>query len=88
MPNISQLIDNRELLDFSQNLSPVRPYTGAGLFPDRKTQYIEQEYTRLCRNGNLPAASDQGEDQPHRDRASSHARPLHERGQPARVRLR
>ena len=57
MPNISQLIDNRELLDFSQNLSPVRPYTGAGLFPDRKTQYIEQEYTRLCRNGNLPVAA-------------------------------
>lgn len=57
MPNISQLIDQRELLDFSQNFSPVRAYTGSRLFPDRKTQYIEQEYTRLCRNGNLPMAA-------------------------------
>lgn len=54
MPNISSLITERELLDFSQNFAVARNYMGSRLFPDRKTQYIEQEYTRLARNGNLP----------------------------------
>lgn len=57
MPTLSNLIDNRELLEFSQNLSVVRNYTGSRLFPDRKTQYIEQEYSRLCENGNLPISA-------------------------------
>ena len=52
---LEELIDERELLDFSQNFSVVRNYMGSSLFPDRKTQYIEAEYTRLAVNGNLPA---------------------------------
>lgn len=51
---ISDIIDNRQLLDFSQNFGVQRTYMGSALFPDRKTEYIEQEYTRLCENGNLP----------------------------------
>lgn len=55
MKTLSNLIDNRQLLDFSQHFQVARPqYLGSRLFPDRKTQYIEQEYTRLCENGNLP----------------------------------
>lgn len=55
MKTLSNLIDNRQLLDFSQHFNVARPqYLGTQLFPDRKTQYIEQEYTRLCENGNLP----------------------------------
>ena len=54
MPTFSNLIDNRELLDFSQNFGINRNYAVARLFGDRKTQYIEQEYFRLCENGNLP----------------------------------
>lgn len=50
----SGLIEKADLLDFSQNFSVARNYMGSSLFPDRKTQYIEAEYTRLCKNGNLP----------------------------------
>ena len=51
----NELIDRKELLDFSQGLSIARPaYLGSRLFPDQKTQYIHQEYTRLAENGNLP----------------------------------
>lgn len=57
MPTLSNLIDNRELLDFSQHFSVARNYAVAALFADRKTQYIEQEYTRLCENGNLPMSA-------------------------------
>lgn len=51
---LEELIEERELLDFSQNFSVTRNYIGSGLFPDRKTQYVEAEYSRLARNGNLP----------------------------------
>lgn len=54
MATYSHLIDNRQLLEFSQNFGVTRNFTGSRLFPDQKTQYIEQEYTRLCENGNLP----------------------------------
>ena len=54
MPTLSNLIDNRELLDFSQHFGVARSYAVAKFFTDRKTQYIEQEYSRLCENGNLP----------------------------------
>lgn len=57
MVTISNLIDYRELLEFSQNFAVARNYTGSRLFPDRKTQYIVQEYTRLCENGNLPISA-------------------------------
>ena len=55
MQTLSNLIDNKQLLDFSQNFMVTRPfYMGSRLFPDVKTQYLEAEYTRLCENGNLP----------------------------------
>lgn len=54
MNTLSGLVTEKELLDFSQNFAVTRNYTGSRFFPDRKTQYIKQEYTRLCANGNLP----------------------------------
>lgn len=48
------LIDEKELLDFSQNFNVTRNYVGSRLFPDRKTQYLQSEYYRYIRNGNLP----------------------------------
>lgn len=54
MPNYSGLIDNKQLLDFSQNFGVTRNYLGSRLFPDQKTEYIKQEYSRLVANGNLP----------------------------------
>lgn len=57
MPTLSNLITERELLDFSQHFSVVRNYMGSRYFPDRKTQYIQQEYSRLAANGNLPVAA-------------------------------
>lgn len=57
MPTLSNLISERELIDFSQNFGVVRSYMGSRLFPDRKTQYIQQEYSRFARNANLPMAA-------------------------------
>ena len=54
---ISELITERDMLDFSQGFNVQRSYTGSRLFPDRKTQYIEAEYTRLAENGNLPTVA-------------------------------
>lgn len=54
---ISELITERDMLDFSQGFNVQRSYTGSRLFPDRKTQYIEAEYTRLSENGNLPTVA-------------------------------
>lgn len=54
MPTLSNLIDNKQLLDFSQHFGVQRSFMGSRLFPDQKTQYIEQEYTRACENGTLP----------------------------------
>ena len=54
---ISDLITEREMLDFSQGFNVQRNYTGSRLLPDRKTQYIEAEYTRLAENGNLPTVA-------------------------------
>lgn len=54
---ISDLITEREMLDFSQGFNVQRSYTGSRLLPDRKTQYIEAEYTRLAENGNLPTVA-------------------------------
>lgn len=51
----NRIASDAELLDFSQNFSVVRPnYMGSTLFPDQKTQYVDVEYSRLCKNGNLP----------------------------------
>lgn len=57
MPLISELITEREMLDFSQGFNVQRSYVGSRLFPDRKTQYIEAEYSRLAENGNLPTVA-------------------------------
>lgn len=54
---ISELITDRELLDFSQHFSVVRPTAGSRFFPDQKTQYIEQEFYRMTENGNLPMSA-------------------------------
>lgn len=58
MPTIapySDLITDKELLDFSQNLNVARPaYLGSALLPDRKVQYLQAELSRLTQNGNLP----------------------------------
>lgn len=54
---ISELITERDMLDFSQGFNVQRSYTGSRLLPDRKTQYIEAEYTRLAENGNLPTVA-------------------------------
>lgn len=54
MPTLSNLITERELIDFSQHFGVARNYMGSRYFPDRKTQYIQQEYSRFARNANLP----------------------------------
>ncbi len=54
MPTLSNLITERDLIDFSQRFGVMRDYMGSRYFPDRKTRYIEQEYTRFARNANLP----------------------------------
>lgn len=54
---ISELITDRELLDFSQHFSVARSYAGSRFFPDQKTQYIEQEFFRMTENGNLPMSA-------------------------------
>lgn len=48
------LVEKSDLLDFSQNFNVTRNYMGSRFFPDRKTQNMEAEYYRLCKNGNLP----------------------------------
>lgn len=47
MPDILQLVSNKDLLDFSQNLSIKRNYMGDRLFPDIKTQNLQAEFYRL-----------------------------------------
>lgn len=54
MPTLSNLITERELIDFSQHFGVARSYMGSRIFPDHKTQYIQQEYSRFARNANLP----------------------------------
>ena len=57
MPSYSNLITDKELLDFSQTFSVVRNRLGSRLFPDRKVEHIKIEYSRLVRNGNLPVSA-------------------------------
>ena len=52
--NAFGMVDQRDLLDFSQNFDVTRNYVGSRLFPDQKTQYLQAQYSRLMRNGNLP----------------------------------
>lgn len=46
-------VEEKDLIGFSQNFNVTRNYMGSRLFPDRKTNYIQAEYSRLCKNGNL-----------------------------------
>ena len=57
MPNYSNLITDKELLDFSQTFSVIRNRLGSRLFPDRKVEHIKIEYSCLVRNGNLPVSA-------------------------------
>ena len=57
MRPISELITERDMLDFSQGFNVQRNYLGSRLFPDQKTQYIEAEYSRIVENGNLPTVA-------------------------------
>lgn len=55
MPGVfGEFIDQKDMIDYSQNLNVARNYLGTRLFPDTKAQYLQAEYSRLCRNGNLP----------------------------------
>lgn len=56
--NAFGLIDRQELLDFTQTLTVQRPTMGSALFPDRKVQYITEEYERMMKNGTLPMMAD------------------------------
>ena len=55
--NIYEMIDQRDLIDFSQKYDISRNYLGETLFPNRKTNNIEAEYMRLEENGNLPTVA-------------------------------
>lgn len=52
--NAYGMVERQELLDFAQNLTPVRNWMGSTLFPDRKVEYIDAEFSRLMKNGTLP----------------------------------
>lgn len=57
MPEILELIKNKDRLAYSQNYSVKRPYKGNTTFPDVKTQHLEAEYFRLSQGSNLPTAA-------------------------------
>ena len=56
--NAFGMIERQELIDFTQTLTVQRPTMGSALFPDRKVQYITEEYARLVKNGTLPMLAD------------------------------
>lgn len=57
MPEILELIKNKDRLAYSRNYSVKRPYKGNTTFPDVKTQHLEAEYFRLSQGSNLPTAA-------------------------------
>ncbi|MEG1246679.1 hypothetical protein, partial [Gordonibacter sp.] len=57
MPTYREMMEKKELLDFSQNFGVARTYMGSALFPDRKAQYIQAEYFRFVQNGTLPQSA-------------------------------
>lgn len=57
MPEILQLIKDKDRLSFSQNFSVKRPYKGNALFPDVKTPNLEAEYYRLSQGSALPTVA-------------------------------
>lgn len=54
MPEILEMIKDKDRLSFSQNYSVKRPYKGNTLFPDVKTPNLEAEYYRLSQGSALP----------------------------------
>ena len=52
--DILKLVEPKDLLDFSQNLSVTRSYLGDTLFPDTKTQNFKAEFYRLADSRMLP----------------------------------
>lgn len=52
--NAFGMVDQKDLLAFSQNFDVTRNFMGSRLFPDRKTQYLQAEYSRMMKNGTLP----------------------------------
>lgn len=57
MPEILELIKNKDRLSYSRNYSVKRPYRGNITFPDIKTRNLEAEYFRLSQGSNLPTAA-------------------------------
>lgn len=57
MPSVLTMITDKDRLDFSQNYSIQRNYTGDKLFPDIKTENLEAEYERLAEGMELPTAA-------------------------------
>lgn len=57
MPSVLSMISDQDRLDFSQNYSIQRNYTGDRLFPDIKTDNLEAEYERLSEGMELPTAA-------------------------------
>lgn len=57
MPEILELIKNKDRLSYSRNYSVKRPYKGNITFPDIKTRHLEAEYFRLSQGSNLPTAA-------------------------------
>lgn len=55
--DILEMLKEKELLEFSQNLPIQRNYMGDRLFPDVKTENLEAEYMRLSNGANLPYAA-------------------------------
>lgn len=52
--DIEKMIDDKDLLAFSQNFSVQRSYLGDTLFPDVKTQHLKAEFYRLSDQRMLP----------------------------------
>lgn len=58
MPNVLELISDKDRLDFSQNYDITnKGYVGDALFPDRKTESLEAEYEMLTNGMHLPTAA-------------------------------
>lgn len=52
--NIMNMVEAKDLLDFSQNFAVTRSYLGDTLFPDTKTQNMKAEFYRLSDQRMLP----------------------------------
>lgn len=53
--DIEKMIDDKDLLSFSQNFAVRRSYPGDTLFPDVKTRHLKAEFYRLSDQRRLPS---------------------------------